>query len=319
VIRAQTFLVILIVLMVIERGAVAVEPIQDNPVPLQLEPAVLPAETREVATATVATPPPSSSPQPPPTLIPSPTPSPPPTSTPTEPPVPTPTVVPTPTARPAPPETGLDYSLLVSRGSSDRLEVAFTFDAGEGRGYTEGMLDLLSEYGAAATFGVTGLWAQENPDLIDRILDDGHQLINHSWDHSSFTGQSTGTALLTPEERQWQVEATEDQIKTETEGYESSPYFRFPYGDYDLAALEQLSILGFSYTIWWSCDTLAWNGDPPDRIVQRCGTESDSGGPGAILLLHVAEDSDWAALQPLLIDYRDAGYQFVTIEQLLQP
>ena len=91
-----------------------------------------------------------------------------------------------------PPETALDHSLIIKRGESGRKEVAFTFDAGEGRGYAEQMLNLLQKYGAVGTFGVTGLWAQQNPDLIDRMLNEGHQILNHSWDHSSFTGYSTG-------------------------------------------------------------------------------------------------------------------------------
>jgi peptidoglycan/xylan/chitin deacetylase (PgdA/CDA1 family) len=199
------------------------------------------------------------------------------------------------------------------------MEVAFTFDAGEGRGYAEDMLDLLKRYGVVGTFGVTGLWAQQNPDLIRRMLDEGHQIINHTWDHPSFTGYSTNSPPLTPDERRWQVEATEQQLAAETDGYSSKPFFRFPYGDYDREALDLLGEMGYAYTMWWSCDTMAWNGDPPERIVERCGAASDLGGPGAILLFHVAEDGDWAALEPLVKDYLDQGYTLVTVEQLMRP
>lgn len=322
-IRAQTFLVILIVLMVIERGAVTVDPDQVIAATPTAEATLRPTDLALTTPVVTEVPSPvmvvSPTVAPSPTPRPSPTPTPSPSPTPTQTPVPPPTVEPTPTERPAAPETGLDYSVLIQRGESGRLEVAFTFDAGEGRGHTEQMLDLLKEYGAVGTFGVTGLWAQQNPDLMQRILDEGHQIINHTWDHSSFTGYSTDTQPLAPDERQWQIEATERQIEAETDGYTARPYFRFPYGDYDLEALEQLGALGYSYTIWWSCDTLAWNGDPPEQIVQRCGVTSDLGGPGAILLLHVSEDGDLAALGPLLQDYQQSGYTFVTIEQLLQP
>lgn len=320
-IRPQTFVVILIVLMVIERGAATVEPdglVAATPtVEGTLSPTDIalttPSATHEPTPAAVVSP----TVIPSPTSTPSPTPSPSPTPTAT--PEPSPTIEPTPTERPVPPTTDMDYSVLIQRGQSGRMEVAFTFDAGEGRGYTEQMLDLMKEHGAVGTFGVTGLWAQQNPDLIQRILDEGHQIINHSWDHSSFTGYSTDTPTLAPDERQWQIESTEQQIAAETGGYMSKPFFRFPYGDYDREALDQLGALGYSYTIWWSCDTLAWNGDPPERIVERCGVGSTYGGPGAILLLHVAEDGDMAALEPLLEDYEAAGYQFVTVEQMLQP
>jgi peptidoglycan/xylan/chitin deacetylase (PgdA/CDA1 family) len=319
VIRAQTFLVILIVLMVIERGTGAVE--SDDPgVALATEVALAtPPPTRVVTPPltpkSTATPAPTPRPSPTPTAELTATPEPTPTATP----LPTPTLEPTPTVRPVAPETALDYSLIIKRGDSGRKEVAFTFDAGEGRGYTEQMLDLLLQYGAVGTFGVTGMWAQQNPDLIDRMLNEGHQILNHSWDHSSFTGYSTDEPGLGIEERRWQIEATEDQIQAETGGYPSKPYFRFPYGDYDLAALEQLEDLGYTFTIGWSCDTLAWNGDPPNKIVERCGVESTLGGPGAILLFHVAQDGDWEALEPLIEDYLGAGYRLVTVEQIIQP
>jgi len=264
-----------------------------------------------------------------PTLTPSPTP--PPTSEPTIPSTPTPsptlmveptpisTEVPVATERPIPPETGQEQSLIINRGESGRLEVTFTFDAGEGDGYTVEILDLLAEYGVAGTFGVTGQWAEQHPELMRRIVDEGHQLLNHTYDHSSFTGFSNGAEPLADDERREQVESTERIIVGVTGGYETSPYFRFPYGDYDAAALDLLGELGFTYTLWWSCDTQGWNGFTPDVIVGLCGSDADLGGPGAILLMHVANENDWNALEPLVEDYLDAGYDFVTVEQLLQP
>jgi peptidoglycan/xylan/chitin deacetylase (PgdA/CDA1 family) len=48
--------------------------------------------------------------------------------------------------------------------------------------------DILKGMGVRATFGVTGEWAATNPDLLKRIVAEGHALVNHSWSHSSFTG-----------------------------------------------------------------------------------------------------------------------------------
>ncbi|MBA3379887.1 MAG: polysaccharide deacetylase family protein, partial [Chloroflexia bacterium] len=145
------------------------------------------------------------------------------------------------------------------------------------------------------------------------------QLLNHTYDHSSFTGFSNGAEPLADDERHVQVASTERIIADVTGGYETSPYFRFPYGDYDAGALDLLGELGFTYTLWWSCDTQGWNGFTPDVIVGLCGSDADLGGPGAILLMHVANENDWNALEPLVEDYLAAGYDFVTTEQLLQP
>ncbi len=306
-IRPQTLLVILIIVMVLERGGNQATPAPD---------AATTVDATEIAprldpTATVVVP--VSTPAPTFTVLPSPTPES--TATPT----PEPTEAPVATERPVPPDTGQSTSLVVDRGDSGRLEVAFTFDAGEGRGYTDEILDLFAEFGIIGSFGVTGEWAEANPDLMRRIVDEGHQVINHTWDHKSFTGASTGLEPLTEDERREQIDRTEQAIAETTGGYRASPFFRFPYGDYDLAALELLGEMGFDYTMWWSCDTLAWQGDAPDVIVDRCGVDSDKGGPGAILLMHVAQEADWNALEPLILDYLDAGYEFVTIEQIIQP
>ncbi len=307
-IRSQTVLVLFLIVVVIQWGtrpAVSSETTGAAPTPEGTAIASRPEPT-PTAAPTVA---PTDPPRPTPTVEP----------TATIAPTPEPTEIPVPTERPDPPETGQQQALVVERGQSGRLEVAFTFDAGEGVGYTVEILDLLAEYGIPGTFGVTGEWAEQNPEVMQRIVDDGHQLLNHTYDHSSFTGNSTGAAALGDDERRSQIERTEAAIAAVTGGYETSPYFRFPYGDYDAAALDLLGEMGFAYTLWWSCDTQGWNGFTPDEIVAMCGTDAEKGGPGAILLMHVANENDWNALEPLVEDYLAAGYDAVTIEQLLQP
>lgn len=315
-IRSQTVLVLVLILAVILWGTRPAESSSttggDTPTP--------DASTtlRFVSTPAVV---PTSEPTAAPTVPPTPRPTTEPTREPTATvePTPEPTEVPPPTERPVPPSTGQDQSLVVTRGESGRQEVAFTFDAGEGVGYTVEILDLLAACGIRGTFGVTGEWAEQNPGLMRRIVDEGHQILNHTYDHASFTGYSTQGEPQTEVERRDQIETTERIIAEVTGGYVTSPYFRFPYGDYDAGALDLLGELGFAYTLWWSCDTQGWNGYTPEEIVAMCGTEAEKGGPGAILLMHVANENDWNSLEPLIENYLDAGYDAVTIEQLLQP
>src|SRR3982751_4222748 len=72
-------------------------------------------------------------------------------------------------------------SLTVSRGPAQPRVVHMSFDAGADRGYAESILDTLLAEGVPASFGMTGQWAQANPDLIGRVGGEGHQLINHTW------------------------------------------------------------------------------------------------------------------------------------------
>lgn len=307
VIRPQSILVLLLLASVVVWGAESVTSGMRSEAPT---PTSTPRDLAAVATA--EPPPVTPTPRPRPTRAPVPDP------TATAEPDPTPTEDAR-TERPSPPDTGLDgTSLIVERGESGRREVAFTFDAGEGAGHTEDILDLLDEYGVLGSFGVTGEWVEQNPELSRRIVADGHMLINHTYDHQSWTGESTDGDPLTADERRAQVEETERIIR-EVTGYETAPYFRFPYGAYDRDALDLLGELGYDYTLWWTCDTEGWNGLTGSEIVEKCGSDAEEGGPGAVILMHVADDNDFAALPLLLDDYASAEYAFVTMEQLIQP
>jgi peptidoglycan-N-acetylglucosamine deacetylase len=218
---------------------------------------------------------------------------------------------------PPPPDPGTGQSLIVESGSNGRLEVALTFDAGADTGYGAEILDLLRAEGIPATFGMTGLWAQANPDLVQRMAAEGHQLINHTWDHASLTGANTGMPAQTPEQIAQQLGDTETVVRDLT-GYEMRPYFRPPYGDYDAASLGYLYDNGYYLSIWWTCDSHGWAGWGAQEIIDYCTTNIVE---DEILLLHVgnAAATDFEALPSLIRFFRDSGYAFVTVEQMLQP
>lgn len=219
---------------------------------------------------------------------------------------------------PPPPDPGTDLSAVVDRGTNGRLEVALTFDAGADTGYATEILDLLRDEGIEASFGMTGVWAEANPELVQRMVAEGHQLINHTWDHSSLTGANTQMPPMTPEQVSQQLADTEAVVRDLTDGYEMRPYFRPPYGDYDAASLGYLYDNGYSQSIWWTCDTRGWAGWGAQEIIDYCTTNI---AEDEILLLHVgaAAVGDFEALPGLIQFFRDSGYSFVTIEQMLQP
>jgi peptidoglycan/xylan/chitin deacetylase (PgdA/CDA1 family) len=218
---------------------------------------------------------------------------------------------------PPPPDPGTGLSEIVEGGSNGRPEVALTFDAGADTGYAPQILDYLRDEGIHATFGMTGLWAQSNPDLVKRMVAEGHQLINHTWDHASLTGANTGLPAMTPEQVAQELGDTEKIVRDLT-GYELKPYFRPPYGDYDEASLGYLYDNGYYLSIWWTCDTHGWDGWGSQEIIDYCTTNI---AEDEILLLHVgaAAAGDFEALPGLVQFFRDNGYSFVTVEQMLQP
>jgi peptidoglycan/xylan/chitin deacetylase (PgdA/CDA1 family) len=239
-----------------------------------------------------------------------------PTVAPTVAPTPKPTAAPTGRSTFAVPENTTGASIVVERGPVDTRTVALTFDAGEGRGYTEEILDLLKAEGIRASFGSTGAWARENPDLILRILDEGHLLFNHSESHKSWTGVSPGTEPLTDEQRTAEVMGAHEAV-LEVANHDMAPFWRPPYGDYDAQGQVLLASLGYDYTFWWTCDSLGWNGYSAQEIAEWCGPNTANGGPGAIILYHVSQEQDYLSLEQTIAQYRAEGYEFVTLNEMI--
>jgi peptidoglycan/xylan/chitin deacetylase (PgdA/CDA1 family) len=194
--------------------------------------------------------------------------------------------------------------------------VALTFDAGSDTGFTAEILRVLREQSVPASFSITGLWAERNPSLTLAITADGHRLINHSYDHSSFTGYSTDSAPKTPEERALQLSRTETTVYRLTQR-STHPYFRPPFGDLDETIAADVGAAGYNTIVMWSVDTLGWNRATADEIVQRSLERAE---PGAIYVMHVGSQSqDAAALPRIVAGLREQGYTFGTIDALLAP
>ncbi len=195
--------------------------------------------------------------------------------------------------------------------TSDRV-VALTFDAGADVGYTEQILDTLREENVRASFGLTGKWAEQNPELARRIVEDGHLLINHTYSHRSLTGASTPSNALSYDERAEELWKTHS-VLLELTGASTKPYFRPPYGDYDEQALRDVRSRGYEYNIMWSVDSLGWKGLTRAEILERV---LDSLEPGAIYLFHVGSQSqDGPALPSIISELRDRGYGFAGVDE----
>jgi peptidoglycan/xylan/chitin deacetylase (PgdA/CDA1 family) len=192
--------------------------------------------------------------------------------------------------------------------------VALTFDAGADRGFAEYILDVLLYAGVKASFGMTGIWAEQHPDLVQRMALEGHRLINHSYDHSSFTGFSTNRRPLSTAQRHAQLERTE-RIIAELTGASTLPLFRAPYGDTDSTVLRDLATAGYAYNILWTVDSRGWMGYSVGQIIDRCVRLAE---PGAIYVFHVGASAKDGPALPIIIErLREAGYTFETVDEIL--
>ncbi len=205
---------------------------------------------------------------------------------------------------------------VIRKGDASKRVIALSFDAGSDVGYTAQILDTLAANGVHASFGMTGVWAERNPDMLRRIVKEGHTLINHSYDHSSFTGVSTSKPPLTQAERWEQLDRTE-AIITSLTGATTKPYFRPPYGDYDASVNADVGARGYRYNVMWTVDSQGWKGLSAGAITQRC---LDRAQPGAIYLFHVGSRSqDGPALQGIIDGLRAKGYEIGDMPEVIGP
>jgi len=196
----------------------------------------------------------------------------------------------------------------VQKFATTQPVMALTFDAGSDRGYAAQILDIAKAKGVKLTFGMTGTWAAANPDLVQRMVREGHQLINHSWDHPDFTTISSA-------ERASQLDRTADLIRQQT-GAEVMPYFRPPFGAYNTSVLNDLATNGYTVNVMWTVDTLGWQGATVPQITQRV---LDAAAPGAIVLMHVgAASQDANALGGIIDQLRARGYSFATVKDFIE-
>jgi peptidoglycan/xylan/chitin deacetylase (PgdA/CDA1 family) len=185
--------------------------------------------------------------------------------------------------------------------------MALTFDTDDDLGYTAAILDTLEAHDAHASFAVTGLWAQAHPALLQRIVRDGDTVINHSWDHPDFT-------KLTTQQRLSELQRTDDAVRAAA-GISTKPYFRPPYGAVDDSVRADAATAGYAIVLW-NIDPKGWSGKSGEQVQANVYQNARDRG---VVLFHVFDAGDYAALGPIIKTLSDVGYRFVTIAQLYPP
>ncbi|MEV2909636.1 polysaccharide deacetylase family protein [Paenibacillus larvae] len=195
-------------------------------------------------------------------------------------------------------------------GSPDKREVALTFDDVPDPRYTSKILDILKQYNVKATFFVVGNRAKQYPNLVKRMVNEGHVVGNHSYDHPNFVKLSDAAFHD-------QVNKTQAVLKSLI-GYEPA-LIRPPYGN---VTEEQVKWLASQkmYIIFWNVDSLDWKGLTADQIVTNILGHAR---PGSIILQHggggVGEDLSGSveALPRIIEGFRKEGIKMTTVPDLL--
>lgn len=197
------------------------------------------------------------------------------------------------------------HGYYVNHDAQDNV-IYLTFDCGYENGYTAEILDTLKEQNVRAVFFVTQTYIRDNPELVVRMKEEGHFVGNHTITHPSLPA-------LSIEKQKEEILGCAAYMKEAT-GYDMDPYIRPPKGEYSERTLQLCEDLGYC-TIFWSMVYLDYEVDnqpTPDYVLQHFDKYCH---PGAIPLLHNVSSANTKALPQLIINLREAGYRFGTIDE----
>lgn len=198
----------------------------------------------------------------------------------------------------------------IFRKDDSQKNLYLTFDNGYENGYTVKILDVLKEKQVPAVFFVTGHYIEDQPELLRRMVQEGHLIGNHSWSHPDMT-------QISDERIAAELTKVKEQVASVT-GQTEMRYVRPPRGIFSDRTLAVSRNLGYT-NVFWSIAYVDW--DPKkqngwkyayDKVVSQLH-------PGAVILLHsVSKDNADAMGQ--IIDYaRSQGYTFKRLDEMEAP
>lgn len=200
------------------------------------------------------------------------------------------------------------YSAYFLQDTDEKI-LYLTFDCGYENGNTPAILEALKKHNAPAAFFVVGNFIRDNPDLIRKIVEDGHIVGNHTFSHPDMSQISTLEAF------KQELYRTEE-LYLEATGQEMTKWYRPPRGIYNTENLKMAQELGY-HTFFWSLAYVDWiQDDQPtadeayDKLIGRVH-------PGAIVLLHNTSGTNSKILDDLLTRWEEMGYSFGSLEHLI--
>ncbi len=193
-------------------------------------------------------------------------------------------------------------------GDTGQKVIYLTFDCGYENGYTASILDTLKKHNAPAAFFVVGNMIESAPDLIRRMVAEGHIVGNHTYHHPDMSSISDQSAF------QKELESLEALFQ-ETTGQTMSKYYRPPQGKYNVENLRQAKALGYK-TILWSLAYVDWYVDDQPTPEQAYSKLLPRIHDGAIVLLHSTSRTNAEILDELLTKWEEMGFSFASLDQL---
>ncbi|WP_051273179.1 delta-lactam-biosynthetic de-N-acetylase [Desulfotruncus alcoholivorax] len=193
-------------------------------------------------------------------------------------------------------------------GNPNDKFVYLTFDEGYENGYTPKILDILKSNNVNAAFFVTGHYLKTQPDLVKRMVNEGHIVGNHTDSHPSMPD-------ISDDQIKKELQTVEKEYQAIT-GNKGMAYLRPPKGEYSERTLALTNKLGY-HNIFWSIALVDWVPMPngPEQAYQGVMSKLHN---GAVILLHAISKDDTEALDKIIKDIKAQGYTFKTLDNLVK-
>ncbi len=193
-------------------------------------------------------------------------------------------------------------------GDTTNKVIYLTFDAGYENGNTAPILDALKKHNVPATFFVVGHYLETAPELVQRMVAEGHTVGNHTYHHPDMSAIRDVSAF---KEELETVEATYKEVT----GQEMERIYRPPQGKYSTQNLQMAKALGYR-TYFWSLAYVDWYTDKQPTREQAFDKLLTRVHPGAVVLLHSTSSTNAAIMDELLTKWKKMGYSFGKLSDL---
>lgn len=195
-------------------------------------------------------------------------------------------------------------------GDTTQNTIYLTFDCGYENGNTEPILDALKKHDVKATFFVVGNFLETSPEIVKRMIAEGHTVGNHTYHHLDMSSISSMDAF---KKETQDVENLFEQIT----GTPITKFYRPPQGKYNIENLKMAQELGY-HTFFWSLAYVDWYQDKQPSKEEAFEKLLGRIHPGAIVLLHSTSSTNASILDELLTKWEEMGYTFGTLEELVE-
>ena len=193
-------------------------------------------------------------------------------------------------------------------GNSEDKKIYLTFDCGYENGYTPAILDALEKHNVKAAFFVVGNYLETSPDLVKRMVEEGHIVGNHTYHHPDMS------QISDPASFQEEITSLEKKYQ-EITGLEMQKFYRPPQGKYSESNLKMAQELGYQ-TVFWSLAYVDWYVDQQPTQEEAYAELLPRIHPGAVVLLHSTSKTNAEILDDLLTKWEQEGYTFGTLNEL---